>query len=219
MVKFARYACIPRHRAHTHTRLQPTTRSTFKYPSKRGPHFNLELKCGEIDRDLIAIDRALRVPSIACKRTPPSSATVATQTDAEVIESPPAKVTRRRGQGPIRPESVDVDAWQSADLSQRRKWVKQQYNRKYQLRKKEQRRLAAEQEKMKDKDDASDDVGAPRALEIKREMDAEDVDTTDSRTQPLYHDFTLYGDSSTDARETDEKYEERPTRDDQFHWW
>ena len=212
---------------------QLATRSTFKHPSHRGPHFHLELKCGEIDQDVISIDRALRAKAIATatavtvqhKPPPPVPHTAVVITPKVAA---PARKRRRRGASPRRPEAIDIDAWTSADIVQRRKWVKQEYNRNYMARKKEQRRLAAAQEMIKEevKEEILEPVATSRDEGHDDDndhddhvMDTQDADTTYSHTDVLYDEVS--GDDSTDVQETeDEEYAEvRAPIDSRFRWW
>ena len=207
---------------------QLATRSTFKHPSHRGPHFHLELKCGEIDQDVISIDRALRAKAIATAVTvqhkpPPPVPHTAVVITPKVAA--PARKRRRRGASPRRPEAIDIDAWTSADIVQRRKWVKQQYNRNYMARKKEQRRLAAAQEMIKEEvkeEEILEPVATSRDDDDDHDdhvMDTQDADTTYPRTDVLYDEVS--GDDSTDVQETeDEEYAKvRAPIDNRFRWW
>ncbi len=210
---------------------QLATRSTFKHPSHRGPHFHLELKCGEIDQDVISIDRALRAKAIATAtpatvqhKPPPVSHTAVVITPKVAA---PARKRRRRGASPRRPEAIDIDAWTLADIVQRRKWVKQQYNRNYMARKKEQQRLAAAQAMIKEemKEEILEPVATSRDEGDDHDdhddhvMDTQDADTTYSRTDVLYDEVSC--DNSTDVQETDdEEYAEvRAPIDSRFRWW
>jgi hypothetical protein len=208
---------------------QLATRSTFKHPSHRGPNFHLELKCGEIDQDVISIDRALRAKAIATAiavtvqhKPPPVSHTAVVITPK--VASPAPK-RRRRGASPRRPEAIDIDAWTSADIVQRRKWVKQQYNRNYMARKKEQRRLAAAQEMIKEEvkeEEILEPVATSRDDDDDHDdhvMDTQDADTTYPRTDVLYDEVS--DDDSTDVQETeDEEYAKvRAPIDNRFRWW
>lgn len=127
----------------------------FKFPKYGGPHFHLELTLGEIDRDIIDIDIALRRSEsrIALRHSESESRarsrakeSVKTYLALPASPAPPAPKRLRRRKPVVRPERIALEDWDNAGDEQKRRWAKQEYTRQWSIKNKIKMKMKKEQE-------------------------------------------------------------------------